>query len=812
MEAKKYRDRVTQKQKEANDFEWYKKKIDSFDSGAFVDYAGYDGISLHRRMMTNYDLYNNIIDPAEFAYVCKPYGDGLGEMPATFTNRDITSGKIKVLLGMESKRPFSWRAIAVNEEATNRKEQEYFGRIKEYVIGEIMHPIIASIQQKYAEQEKGQPLSKDEQTQIQQRVAEEIKGMTPPEVKKYIERDHQDPAEALAKQILEYLIEKLNIKDVFNDGWKHGLLSGLEIFFVGEGFKQPAFFAVNSLNFDYDKSPDLKFIEDGEWATAVYDMSPSKIVEFFGDELSDTELDKIYDWTEQGNATAVSDPTFTFKEDRSSQTALTTLRVFHCNFKSLRKIGFLSYISPKTGQVEETVVAENYKLAPESGDLSIQWTWIPEAHEGYKIGAGVDAIYKRMRPVPGQHKDIHNLYECKLSYKGAAYDNMNSEITSLMDRMKVWQFYYNIIMYRIEMLMASDKGKILMMNLNMIPKSKGIDISKMLYYIESSKIGFMNPMEEGNRGGQGDITNAVKEIDMSLVSDIQKYISLAQYIEERCGNSVGITKPMEGQSAPDSAVQTNQLNYTQSSYILEPYFTVHNQIKRNVLQSIIDTAKNIYVDNNIEKLVYILDDMSMRMLEIDTELLDNSTYGIFVSDSSKAWDAKQAVQQLSQAAMQNQKAELSDVIKIIRSESVQEAEELLAVAEKNAAERQQLAQKTENDAKAAMAEQEREFKREEWGHEEDIIVLKEVEKRKTEIQKQTIMSMGFNVDKDMDKDGEPDILEVAKHGVDANVKLRKQALEENQFNHQVKQDEITNQQTDQELKIKAKAAAKKPKA
>lgn len=253
MEAKKYRDRVTQKQKEANDFEWYKKKIDSFDSGAFVDYVGYDGISLHRRMMTNYDLYNNIIDPAEFAYVCKPYGDGLGEMPATFTNRDITSGKIKVLLGMESKRPFSWRAIAVNEEATNRKEQEYFGRIKEYVIGEIMHPIIASIQQKYAEQEKGQPLSKDEQAQIQQRVAEEIKGMTPPEVKKYIERDHQDPAEALAKQILEYLIEKLNIKDVFNDGWKHGLLSGLEIFFVGEGFKQPAFFAVNSLNFDYDK-------------------------------------------------------------------------------------------------------------------------------------------------------------------------------------------------------------------------------------------------------------------------------------------------------------------------------------------------------------------------------------------------------------------------------------------------------------------------------------------------------------------------------------------------------------------------------
>ena len=73
------------------------------------------------------------------------------------------------------------------------------------------------------------------------------------------------------------------------------------------------------------------------------------------------------------------------------------------------------------------------------------------------------------------------------------------------------------------------------------------------------------------------------------------------------------------------------------------------------------------------------------------------------------------------------------------------------------------------------------------------------------------MSMGFNVDKDMDKDGEPDILEVAKHGLDAQIKLRQQALEENKFNHQLKQDEVTNKQTDEELKIKAKAALKKPK-
>lgn len=813
MQDNKYRDRISQKQKEANDFEWYRNKIDAFDSGSFTEVAGFDGISFRRRMKVNYDLFNNIIDPSELMYVSKPYGEGMGEMPATFTNRDITSGKIKALIGMEEKMPFSWKVFAVNEEATSRKEQEYFSRIKDYVIGEIMTPIRTEIEKRAAEASKGKPLSEDEQQQIAEQVAAEIKAATPDQVKRYMERDHQDPAEVLSRQLLEYLIEKLTVKDTLSDAWKHGLLSGIEVVYVGEGYKTPVCFAVNSINFDYDMSPDLKFIEDGEWATAQYDMSPSKTLEFFGDEISDANLDKIYDWVEKGSADSYADSTFTFSETKRS--GLNTIRVFHANFKSLRKIGFLSYISPETGQQEMTVVSEQYKLNPQMGDIHIQWTYIPEAHEGYKIGHGTDAIYLRMRPVPGQHRDLNNLYECKLSYKGAAYDNMNSDITSLMDRMKPWQFYYDVIMYRIEMLMASDKGKIMLMNMNMIPKSQGVDIAKFLYYMESSKIGFLNPQEEGKKGvaAQGaDITNAVKEIDMSLVSDIQKYIALAEYIEKRCGASVGITPEIEGQGDTQGSVGSAQMNYTQAAYILEPYFNLHSQVKKNVLQALIDTAKAVYVDQNIEKLSYVLDDMSLHMLSIDSELLDNSTLGIFVGNSSKAWDAKQAVQQLSQAAMQNQKAELSDVVKIIRSESVQEAEELLNTAETVANERAMEAQQAQAKAQEAAEVKARAHQKELWEHEKELIVIKETERRKTEIQKQAILSLGFNEDKDMDKDGTPDVLEVAKHGVDANVKLRKQDLDEKKYSHQMEQDKINEELAREDLKIKKISANKKSKA
>lgn len=800
-----YHHRLSQAKKEANDFAWYKHHIDLLDTQAFGNVEGWGGVSEVRRIKTNYDLFNNQINKEDFEYVCKPYGDAGGELPANFTNYDIVSGKIKALLGMEMKRPFSWKVFAVNEEATTRKEQHEFGLIKQFVVSEIMKPIEAEIRKAKMAQMQGRQLSPQQQQEIEQQVAQEVKAMTPEEVKKYMARDHQDPAEALMSQLLEYLIAKENIQDTFNDGWKHGLLSGYEIFWQGIGANGPVIQTVNPMRFDYDKSPDIKFIEDGEWAAAEYWMTPSQVVSMFSNELDEQEIDKIYSYTPYGSGQAMEDATFTFNE-REEENFTNTIRVLHVNLKSLKKIGFLTYVDQRTGTLEQDIVEGWYKFTPEAGDIAIDWQYIPEVHEGYKIGT---EIYKRLRPVAGQFYDINNLFDCKLSYMGAAFDNTNSEVTSLMDRMKSYQFYYDIIMYRIEMLMASDKGKWMFMNMNMIPTSLGVDLKKFLYYGEAMKIGFLNPNEEGTNKANPNIGEAVKEVDLSLVTQIDKYIQLAEYIETRCGNSVGITKPIEGQTAPQDAVRNAQMNYQQSSYILEPYFDLHNQIKKRVLNAYMNTASVYYSDpKNAKKLTYVIDDMSMKMLDIDTNLLSTSTYGLFVANSSKSWEAKQAIEQLGHAAMQNQKAELSDIIKVMRSESVQEAEELLKVAEQNAHERQVELQTMSDKYKAEEAEKGREFIRETWQHEKDMIILKEEERRKTEIQKQTILSLGFNEDKDVDDDGTPDVLEVAKLGMNAQIKMNEQQLKREQFEYQKEQDKIDNKLKEEKLAIDRKKASK----
>lgn len=802
--------RVTRAQREANDKQWYKDKVDGLDGISFMNgnmYAGSNngngGVSEYRKMRVNYDLFNNRINKSDFEHVCSPFGSEVGELPADFTNKDILSGKVKALLGMEMKRPFSWKVVALNEEATTRKEQAEFQRLKDFVYNAIMTPIQQEIERKYQAEQKGRELTPEEQQKVDEQVQAELKTMTPEEVKKYMARDHQDPSEALAHQILEYLIQKQDIKMKFNKGWKHGLISGREIFWVGTVNGEPTLKVVNPLRFDYDKSPDSDYIEQGEWATYEMYMTPSEVVTHFGSELTQTEIDEIY--TDFSHASSVPDSAFTFQEDYSDTTY--GIRVIHSEFKSLKLIKFLTYQDPETGEIEEEMVDESYVLNREAGDISIQEEWIIAKFETYKIGKDK---YAFMREVPGQYKDLDNLYDCKLSYIGAAFDDLNSQVTSLVDRMKYYQYFYNILMYRIELLTASDKGKQLLLNMNLVPRKSGITLEKWMHYFESSKIGWMDPNEEGNKGNT-DISTAAKEIDMSLASDIQKYIQLAEYIEKRCGESVGITKAIEGQIGANDAVANTQQSIVQSANILEPYFELHNNIKKNVLQALVEVAKVAYSEFQPRYLSYVLDDMSMQMLSMDYDLLENSTYGLFVSNSMKSHEALQMVQQLSHAALQNQKIELSDVIKIMRSESIQEAEELLEVAENDRIEREQATQSQQIQSQEEQAEKARAWEREKMQIEHSNTMEEISLKGEIDMQKQTILSMGFNEEKDMDGDGTPDVLEVAKFGVDAEIKQKKIALERDKLTHQVSQDKIKSRQKDEEISIKKKQQSNKPK-
>lgn len=671
-------------------------------------------------MRINYDLYDGKFDPRDLIYVTKPWGDNFdGEMPAQLAHRDISSTKVRALSNMAMKRTLSWKVTAVNEDATTRKEQAEFEMMKEFVI---------------------------------QSLVGEDPEQTPEEVRLYMQRKHQDPAEVLASQLLDYFHFKLNIPQQTARGVKHAALSAKEVYYVGELNGEVYFEPVHPMYFDHDRRPGLVQIEKGEWCVYEWKFSPNDVIKRWGEELSDEQIDKIY---------KMRFDEFRLDQSRSFDDGDEGyIRVFQVQWKSLRKEGTLTYIDLETGEEKTAQVNEYYKIDKELGDIDIKWKWVPEVHEGYKIGHD---IYVGMGPV-------HNVGdEADLSFIGTIYDYEGGDVVSAMDRMRPYQYLYNIINYRLELLMAQDKGKKVFINIGAIPRSAGIDLQTFEYYLDANSYSYLNPAEEGNKFG-GEITNLVKEIDLSNTSDIGKYQQLAEWVDQKCGEVVGIPKQLEGQIQEREAVQNVSNVVSLSTNVSGMFFQTHDFTVRRLLEALLNKAKSVYFGKESVRLSYVIDDMSTQMLNVDYNLLANSKFGVFIDDSQKLDETKNLLRQYAFAAMQNDAMPMSYALKAIKAKSIQEAEEALLAGEMSKQEQQQQVQQMQAEQQQQMMQMQEMMAQAAHEREMEKIRLEEALKYERELAKQAILALGFSQDDDVNKNRVPDVIDLMKQQI-ASKKL-----------------------------------------
>ncbi len=759
---------LTYSQKNANKKKWYKDKTEEIESCR--------NYREEREIKTNFDLVNNIINEADFNYVLKPYGEDVGKLPSNLKNINIIKTKINTVIGIEKKRPFEWFVLATNPEATTRKEEEETSRLRDFVVSKITLPIRQKLEQEKYKQLNNKEPTPEELERINQEVESQMQAMTPEEVKTYMSRKHQDPAEVLGNQLLEALMIQTDFKLKAEKALENGLIGRRPIIYVGIMNGEPELWVINPTRFYFEKNPDDPFIENSECAICEYHMLPSDVVKNFGEELTKDEINLLYSPT----GDQIEQKVLKILDREDSPTVFDlgsedTVLVKHYVWKSLRKIGFLTYLDEENIERED-IVSEEYKLDTSIGDVSIEWKWIPEVYETWKINDS----FVRMRPIPGQFKDLDNLYQCKLPYYGVDFGS------SLVDALKVYQYLFDVLMFKVELLVSSDKGKKLLMNINAVPNSASIDLKKWQYFFEATPFTFYDTSEEGNV--YSDANTIAKVLDMSLSSDVKQYIELAEYIRQLAGKAIGISDQMEGQIQEREAVGNVKTVLSANSNILEPLFNLHSAFKRNVLNALIETAKVAYKDSNKTKLSYILDDMSYHILHIDQDLLSNSTLGLYISNSAKAAETKELIDNLAQQALQYQKVEFSDIISVVEQDSIIEAKEALKASEERRRQFEEKMEQMKQQTAKEEGERSREFQREQFEMEKELIVLKEEERRKTEIIKAAITGASFNPDVDTDDNKVNDFLEIAKQQLkEAEVK-HKQNLEERKFEHQKQMD------------------------
>lgn len=687
------------------------------------------------KIKANYDLYNSIIDAEDFKYVTNPYGVDQN-FPARLHNYNIITPKINLLAGEEIKRPFNFRAVAVNNEAVSQMQEKRKQLLMEYLEAELLADL----------QMQG--------VNIQDPSA--MEAMNPAQIEKYMNYSDNDVRESTANKLLNYFVKKQNLEFKFNKGFKDALISDKEYYYIGVDGDEPYVEVINPLDFDYDIDPDLDFIQDGQWARHTKYMTPNQALDEYHKDLKDSDIAMLDGWGVEGTTgnianLAINNTAWVTNFNRPGNG--TYIPVTRVEWKSMRKIGYLKYYD-ENFEEQETIVDETYKPNKEDGE-TIEWDWISEVWEGTKIGEG---IYVRIRPKRVQYRSIDNPSICKLGFVGTTYNSRNSESTSLIDLVKHHQYLYNIIMYRMEMEIAKAKGKKMVMDLAQIPRSEGIDLEQWMYYFDSVGIAFINSFEEGsgNLGaGKASTFNQFTAVDMSLSQSVGQYIGILNKIEEQCETLMGVSRQRQGAISSNETVGGVERAVVQSSNITEPIFYMHNEVKKHVLTHLIEAAKVVLPEN--KKINFILDDMTRIFLEISEEFI-NADYGVFITNSAKEVKALEDLRAMAQQAAASGLMTLTDLITIFDSNSMADIKSTV----QNSEAKQEEAKQQEYEAQMQQIQAQSEADRQLQMELQDRLDEREYIKGALALEREQVKALGFAQDQDINNNNVPDVLEAEK--------------------------------------------------
>lgn len=717
--------------------------------------SGGNSTSYYGELQTYYNLYNSIFDEKDFKSITNPFKveDGF---PATPHDFNIIRPKVDLLIGEETKRPLNFRVIRTSQEATSEMQEKEKQMILQY--------IEAAITAK---------MSPEEAQQFQEQL--QSGGIMPPEqIAKYMDKDYKDIVENTAYHSLTYLREKLDLDNEFIKGWKDGLISGREIYYVGVLNAEPYAERVNPICFSYDKNPDLEFIEDGSWCCRKMRMPITEVYDRYYDKLEEKDLDKLEEMIGSTPGRNLGDRS---PVDMGIQLRIydnpifegsgkSLVNVWHCCWKSFKKIFYVT-TTDDAGQPQINIVDETYQ--PVGNEVSIEPDWIIEVWEGYRAGSD---LYFGIQPIEYQHVSIDNPNSQKLPYCGAIYSNTNSKPRSLVSILKPLQYMYIVLWYRLELAIARDKGKVVNMDITQIPKSMNISPAKWMHYLSSVGVNFINPYEEGwnipgREGGKPAQFNQITALDLTMSNVIAEYIQLMDKIEELAGTISGITQQREGAISTSEMVGNVERSVIQSSHITEPLFWVHNQCKRRVLNMLLNTAKGAWEETGKQKLQYIFDNGERAFLDI-TPKFYYEDMDVFVSDTSKDLENIQKLQQLIQPAMQNG-ASLLEAAEILTNDNFNIIKQKLKDMQTRQEQIQQQQQEAEAQQQQQLQQMQNEAKQQELMLQEAQMDLQRYQidqDNQTKIAVAQINAYRGTEELDQDQNGIPDPIEIGKQAIE----------------------------------------------
>jgi hypothetical protein len=642
---------------------WGKECVD-----AFIDLSKF-GLSERRSYLKSmYDYYNGVIDEEDYNYVLKPYGKTRSHFPSKMRNYPIIKPIIDLLLGEKSKRPLEFTVTVQNSDAISIKEEA------------LKNLILQNLRQRFLME-----LANAGQLGMQEGEVEEPP--LPKQIQEEFNRSYKDRRAIKGQASLNYIMYFNEIYDKLQKQWFHFLVAGECYSHKGVRRNEPFYEVINPMDVDFDKDPDIDFVEDADWAIIRKFSHASTIVDAYGDHLTEEQV------LDLENPTHTSSESYLLYRVQASgadsnMNRNRLIEVITVYWKSRKRIGFMTYLNPQTGVPETVNVDDGFRIPEELKQLGakIEWEWVNEVWEGTRIDG---RFYIKVNPLMNQRTSLDNPSLCKLPINGRKYSDINSQNVSIVSLGIPYQLNYNVYKYRLELAIARSKDIIAQFDINMIPKNW--DMDKFMYFVEGTGIAWV----DYNKEGVVLSPQHQSVLDMSIKT-ISQYLTLLESIMIEWEKVSGVTRQRQGQMGTYEGKATSQQSIVQSSHITEDLFRKFSHFEQRELQGLLDYSKVAWV--NGKKSMFVLPDGSVDDIDMEPLTHMESEYGIFVSDAGKDVERMQKIEGLTQAALQNG-TPLSSIISIFESNSFAQIKDKVIQAEKAAQELAQAQQKAEQEAK-----------------------------------------------------------------------------------------------------------------
>ena len=663
--------------------EWYIDCTESLiDQATYFSEDKWQLIELYKAAMGE-------IDPKSYDYVLNPFKtteENFKTFPARLRNIDVIIPILNLFLGEKGNRPFNHEVIDASPNTPNKNKDEldkaFMGALSQHFVNDL----------------NGQGI----QTGVDTQEVPEFEAI----LKEY-KVSASDKRSMFGQEALDYIKHSLSLKDVYQQGFYDWLVTG-RVYTYKDVYKNDLLHEIVSPLEIWHNKTHTGFVEDCSKQLRHTRYNVNDVLDRFHEVLSDTQvktLEERYILSSQGSNSSIT-PLSTANLDAIRDNSTMTrpynftsdnlVDVYHTVWKGFVKVGILKYMD-EMGGLQEMEVSEDYSLNKENGDIELEWVWMSQGYEQYKIS---DDIYLYNRPIQVQRQELSNTSKIKLPYNGRIGYNERDKVMSIVKQLLPYQALINIYYYRMELIIAKNKEKMMLMPIGLIPDGDGWTEDKFLYFMETTGIAFFDE----TKPNAAQILSALKSVDMSLGNYIEQMRNLIASVKDEAWDTIGMNRQRYGDIKTSDGKGTNEQAQIRSSVISREMNRRFEKFEESDLQGLIECSKLAWIDG--KKGAYINSEGRKAFLELDAGRHLDTDYGVFVVDSQDEQAKLNKAKDYAFGFAQKSGVAASTVMEMLDSNNMSKLKALVNKAEDIAKEYEAQVAEQQNAAQMAIKQEE----------------------------------------------------------------------------------------------------------